>query len=111
MKKFGIIGVLILAVVILVGFVVLNGSDKDKAKTESVTIKNAETEECLDDCENCPENMEGECTGTEHSDVYVKDAQPHEKGSKECQETIKAGKCPGKCPHSQETQSTDKEKI
>ena len=111
MKKFGIISVIMLAVIILVGFIVLNGGEKNKAKTETVTVKNAETEECMDDCANCPENMEGECTGTEHSDVYVKEAPAHEKGSKECQETIEAGKCPGTCPHSQTTQPATKDKI
>jgi len=111
LKKFGIIGIILLAVIILVGFVVINGGNKEKATPETVTIKNAETEECLDDCENCLENMEGDCTGMDHSDVHIKAADAHEKGSKECQETIEAGKCPGKCPHSQATQETKTDKI
>jgi len=116
-KKFSIIGIIVLALVILVGFVLSGNNNKKSVAQETVTIKNAETkssDECLDDCSKCPENENGECTGNEAGDFQVKDATSntpeHEKGSPECIEAQKSGKCPGKCPHSQptETQKTDK---
>lgn len=118
MKKFGIIGIIVLALVILVGFVLSGNNSKKSVASETVTIKNSEAEsaeECLDDCANCPESESGDCaTGSEAGDVHIKDAASknaeHEKGSPECIETQKSGKCPGKCPHSgqAETQKTDK---
>jgi hypothetical protein len=118
MKKFAIIGIIVLALVILVGFVLSGNNSKKSVASETVTIKNPDTEsaeECLDDCANCPESESGECaTGPEAGDVRVKDASSksleHEKGSPECLEAQKSGKCPGKCPHSgpTETQKTDK---
>jgi hypothetical protein len=116
-KKFSIIGIIVLALVILVGFVLSGNNNKKSVAQETVTIKNTETkssDECLDDCANCPENENGECTGEEAGDVQVEDAtsktHDHEKGSPECIEAQKSGKCPGKCPHTEptETQKTDK---
>jgi hypothetical protein len=117
LKKFGIIGVILLAVVVLVGFALMKGSDKGKANAETVTINNAETEECGDSCENCPESLEGECSGHEESEAHIKDKDcdshtpEHEVGSKECKELQEAGKCPGKCPHSEQSQQPSKDKI
>jgi hypothetical protein len=118
LKKFGIIAIIVLALAVLAGFVFLNGGEKKAAKAESAEIQSVEKqshEDCLDDCEKCPENIDGECTSNESEDVYIKDAgsnpHEHEKGSPECVELQKSGKCPGKCPHSQATQSTAKDNI
>ena len=118
LKKFGIIAIIVLALAVLAGFMFLNGSDKNAAKQESAEIQNVgkqSHEECLDDCEKCPENIDGECTDNESDNVYIKDAannpDGHEKGSPECVELQKSGKCPGKCPHSQTTPSKPADKI
>ncbi len=80
-----------------------------------MTIKIAETEECADNCANCPENIDGECTGQDHTEIYIKDCDSHvpvhEKGSKECEELQATGKCPGKCPHHQAKQSQGVDKM
>jgi hypothetical protein len=118
LKKFGIIAIIVLALAVLAGFVFLNGSEKKAAQQESAEIQNVEHQSdanCLDDCEKCPENIDGECTDTESDNVYIKDAgsnpHGHEKGSPECVELQKSGKCPGKCPHSQKTSSESADKI
>lgn len=118
MKKFSIIGIIVLALVILVGFVLSGNNSKKSAQQETVTIKNAETkssDDCLDDCADCPENEDGDCTGDEAGNVHVKDAASnapeHEKGSSECVEAQKSGKCPGKCPHTQATETKKTDKI
>jgi len=118
LKKFGIIAIIVLALAVLAGFVLLNGGDTKAAKQESAEIQSVEQqshEECLDDCENCPENIDGECTGNESDDVYIKDegSNPHghEKGSPECVELQKSGKCPGKCPHSKTASPESADKI
>jgi hypothetical protein len=117
-KKFSIIGIIVLALVILVGFVLSGNNHKKSVAQETVTIKNAETkssEECLDDCAKCPENENGECTGDEADEAQVKDGTcntpEHEKGSPECIEAQKSGKCPGKCPHSEPTETQKSDKI
>lgn len=118
MKKFSIIGIIVLALVILVGFVLSGNNSKKSVAPETVTVKNSEAEnaeECLDDCANCPESESGDCaTAADAGDVHIKDAPStnaaHDKGSPECLDAQKSGKCPGKCPHSgqAETQKSDK---
>jgi len=113
MKKYFAIGILVLTLIILVGFVVLNDRpDTAVSQTEEVAVKQADqkaTDECGDNCENCPEKMKGECKGhsVEAADCPEKctgaekcteHGNAHEKGSKECQELKAAGKCPHKCP-------------
>ena len=118
MKKFGIIAIVVLALAVLAGFVFLNSGEKKAAKQETAELQNVEKqsqEDCLDDCEKCPENISGECTGNEPDNVYIKDkpsdSRGHEKGSPECLELQKSGKCPGTCPHSQTTQPSAKGNI
>lgn len=108
MRKFLVIGVIALAVVVLLGLALYNGGPNNAvSKTDEATVQNAEDqakEACVDNCDDCPEKVEGECSGHDvdavgHEDVKCEDHDTvHEKGSKECEELKAAGKCPHKCP-------------
>lgn len=108
MKKFLVIGIIALGLVVL-GFALYSGGPKQAvSQTDAVTVQNADeqtSDKCGDNCADCPEKMEGECSGhsVEAADCPETEkctdrAVEHEKGSKECEELKAAGKCPHTCP-------------
>jgi len=109
MRKFLVIGILAVALIILLGFVLYSGGPGNAvSQTDAVSVQNADEDgdhKCGTECEDCPEKLEGDCTGHDIDAVdHVEKTKcedhgvEHEKGSKECEELKAAGKCPHKCP-------------
>jgi len=103
MKKYFVIGGIIIAVVLIMSFVVYaSGNNKTKAMKETVAVEDAGEHNCADCPIDCLENHpKGECTEHEpgSAECIAKHASgscgDHQPGSVECKEKQAVCECSG----------------